>query len=230
MRYFRCFRALREFPMTGFRPLALIAASGLLAGCGENVDLLYYPEGADRREVRVVRDLPSFQACERRAREIADALSEARRARAEFECGLGAHDHPNFGRRYEERVEPAIEFESEARDRSAPEPQRRLDLSGAAFADEAEPAVRRSGPWQVQLASFRDTAAARDHALDFIARNEELVADRPLRIFATDLGDAGVYHRVRLTGFADSGEARRTCESLRAGGLDCFVARAAQAG
>jgi len=78
----------------------------------------------------------------------------------------------------------------------------------------------------VQVASVRSRVAAEDIWTKIEKEFDPILSDR---IFAdikeADLGDKGIYYRLRLAGLADKASAARLCERLVARNQACFVTR-----
>lgn len=82
-----------------------------------------------------------------------------------------------------------------------------------------------AGEWQVQLAAFRDEPSA-DEAWKGLQKKfpDALSALKPTVIRA-DLGDRGIYFRLRTGDFASKQEADAFCQTLAAKGQGCISAR-----
>ncbi len=77
-----------------------------------------------------------------------------------------------------------------------------------------------------QVASVRSRAAAEDVWTTIEQKHDALLPDRAYAdIKRADLGDKGVYYRLRLAGMADKAAANRLCERLVARGQACFVTK-----
>jgi hypothetical protein len=91
----------------------------------------------------------------------------------------------------------------------------------------AEPAP---GQWAVQLASIQaepDAAAPEAAALweKIVAAHPEIMAGARFGVQRADLGDRGVFTRVRATGFATKDAADQFCSDIKSVGRDCFTVR-----
>ena len=75
-----------------------------------------------------------------------------------------------------------------------------------------------------QLAALHSPAAAQLAWRQLSTRAPELFAAAQLDVERADLGQSGVYYRVRAGYFAERGEAARFCERIRQMGQDCIVA------
>ncbi len=110
--------------------------------------------------------------------------------------------------------------------------------SAPAPAEDAPPAVVPVGPAQVgaapqfaangqfvaQLAALQSEAAVDPAWRRLSSRAPELFAPAQLDVERADLGQRGIYYRVRAGYFADRTQAARFCERIRQMGQDCYVA------
>ena len=74
----------------------------------------------------------------------------------------------------------------------------------------------------VQVSSQRSEDAARATYRDLQARYPTVLGNYPPNIQRADLGDRGVYYRVRVGPFAGS-DAQRVCDALKGAGGDCVL-------
>lgn len=79
-----------------------------------------------------------------------------------------------------------------------------------------------SGDYVVQLAAFRDEPSARDAFKKLQGKYPELLGSRSVDIQRADLGDKGIYFRLRA-GYMDKAAADGLCASLEARGQGCLV-------
>ena len=79
--------------------------------------------------------------------------------------------------------------------------------------------------WVVQVASVRDESDARNLWTWLERKFPNLVSSTASDIKRVDLGDKGVYYRLRVAGLADKTSAQTLCSNLKAGGQDCLVTR-----
>lgn len=86
----------------------------------------------------------------------------------------------------------------------------------------AQPAT--SGNFVVQIAAFRSQEEAEDGWLSFTGRFPGMAAGRSPDIVRVDLGDRGIYHRLRIAAFETRDQAAEFCSSLSSQGQDCLVA------
>lgn len=82
-----------------------------------------------------------------------------------------------------------------------------------------------SGEYVVQVGSFRgaDLAVAGWESLK--KKHDALVANLRPDVKVVDLGDRGIYYRLRIGPFDDKASANSTCTSLKAARQDCLVTR-----
>jgi SPOR domain len=83
-----------------------------------------------------------------------------------------------------------------------------------------------AGRVTVQLAAFRTRANAEGGWQRLRAAHPDQLGDRALIVRETDLGDRGIYYRVRTGPFADIAAAKAFCAKLLARDQDCVVKRA----
>jgi len=76
---------------------------------------------------------------------------------------------------------------------------------------------------RVQLGAFRSNAEAEKHWQKVSRDFKSTLAGKPHQVVRADLGDKGVFYRLRVAGFADKDAAKATCKALTAGGQGCFV-------
>ncbi len=84
-------------------------------------------------------------------------------------------------------------------------------------------AVSSSG-FLVQVSSQRSEEAARSTFRDLQAKYPSVLGSYQADIQRADLGDRGIYFRVRVGPFS-SNDAQRLCQNLKAAGGDCIIAR-----
>lgn len=113
--------------------------------------------------------------------------------------------------------EPAAEAET------APAPE-------TATAEEAAPAapdskIAQSGQYLIQLLSVKDEAGARGAWAKLQGKYPELLGGETLNLQQADLGERGIYYRVRTGAFDSKAGANALCGKLKAAGQDCIVRR-----
>jgi len=87
----------------------------------------------------------------------------------------------------------------------------------------AEASTAALSGWIVQLGAFRSQAEA-ENALGIWRRDSAALQGVAEPIIATaDLGQKGIYYRIRVSGFADSRTAGEFCREYKGGDRDCYV-------
>lgn len=94
--------------------------------------------------------------------------------------------------------------------------------SEPAASESQPPAANNVGTHVVQLAAFRDEAAARDAFEKLRAKFPDLIGPLVIDIQRADLGEQGIYYRLR-GGYLEKDAAERLCGQLDAQGQGCFV-------
>lgn len=79
--------------------------------------------------------------------------------------------------------------------------------------------------WVVQVASVRSEADANNIWSRIEGKFPNLVRSTYSDVKRVDLGDKGIYYRLRVAGLADKSAANSLCSNLKAGGQDCLVTR-----
>ena len=82
-----------------------------------------------------------------------------------------------------------------------------------------------TGGFVVQLISIRSRDRARPAWTKLQKAHPALLGNRELSIQKADLGDRGVYYRVRTGFFAERASARDLCNALKTRGQDCLVTK-----
>ena len=113
---------------------------------------------------------------------------------------------------------PAVQIEPV----SAPAPQP-VNLAtapaGQGVADKLE-------GWTVQLVSQRDAESAWDNWNRIQDRNSSILKGAEAAVIKGDLGDQGIYYRLRVHKLDSKQDASDLCRKLKRAGTSCFVARA----
>lgn len=81
-----------------------------------------------------------------------------------------------------------------------------------------------TGDYVVQIAAFRSRQEAEQAWVAFTERFPDLSRGRRLNIIEADLGERGIYYRLRIAAFETRDAARTYCATLSARGQDCLVA------
>lgn len=130
----------------------------------------------------------------------------------------GAFNDALQGRAETEQVTPRPGPETVIADAEAPPP-----AAGPAQLS-AAPRFVSNGPFVAQLAALQSEAAVDQAWRRLSSRAPQLFASARLDIQRADLGQRGIYYRVRAGYFADRENASRFCERIRQMGQDCIVA------
>lgn len=80
--------------------------------------------------------------------------------------------------------------------------------------------------WLVQLNSQRSEEAAKNAWTKYKSKHSSVLAKTTPVIQRADLGDKGIYFRLRLGGYDDRASAVQKCGQLKASGLSCYVVKA----
>ncbi len=83
----------------------------------------------------------------------------------------------------------------------------------------------KTGNFVVQLAALRAKDGARPAWARLQNAHPALLGQRELAIQKVDLGDRGIFYRIRAGFFADRAGARGLCNALKARGQDCLVVK-----
>lgn len=75
---------------------------------------------------------------------------------------------------------------------------------------------------KIQLGAYRSEKEARDSWNKIKAKHGELAGKTPIVVKA-DLGEKGIYYRLRASGFASPAEAKSLCAALSAKGQACIL-------
>ena len=86
------------------------------------------------------------------------------------------------------------------------------------------PVFSAGGRYVAQLAALQSEPATEAAWRRYASRAPDLFRDARLDVERADLGQRGVYYRVRAGYFADRENAARFCERIRQMGQDCIVA------
>ena len=128
-----------------------------------------------------------------------------------------------------DRLAQAIEsapLEPIAPGTSPAEPEAVVPSAPATPADQAPvtqpPVANNVGTHVVQLAAFRDEAAARDAFEKLRAKFPDLLGPLVIDIQRADLGEQGIYYRLR-GGYLEKSAADGLCGQLEVQGQGCFV-------
>jgi len=136
-----------------------------------------------------------------------------------------------------EEAAPAATAETEAAVPEAPSPE--VETADAEAAPEAlvpaapapaapAPAATAAAPatggaFVVQLAAVREEAAAGPAYKALQDKHSAILGGHALDVERADLGDRGIFYRVRAAGFDSKAAATTACGKLKAAGQDCLV-------
>lgn len=80
-----------------------------------------------------------------------------------------------------------------------------------------------TGGWVIQIGSFRDQARAQTEWAGLQRKHAGILTAATADIQRADLGDRGIWYRLRAATYATKGAAETACASLKAAGTDCLV-------
>lgn len=200
-----------------YRVLTTMFLSAGLAGCSEQIDVLYYPDKSDRETVRVISNVGTVSRCTREAVRLAEMSGDSDMSQSDYECGMGASNHPNFGRLYSRKVSPGWPDPEPAPDPQTSQTEElSLTLPPSPTLEE-EPQGLPETPI-VQLGVFSTYEAARIFQLSLAEQLDPSLERDRIRVALDD--DQFLVH---ITGFEGADPALETCNSLRISGTECVV-------
>ncbi len=85
--------------------------------------------------------------------------------------------------------------------------------------------ARAAGDYFVQLASVRSDDSARNEWTRLRKVHSELFDDLTLDVQRADLGDRGIFYRIRTGPFPNRATAQDMCAQIKAAKLGCLVVR-----
>ncbi|MCW9032818.1 MAG: SPOR domain-containing protein [Rhodospirillales bacterium] len=90
-----------------------------------------------------------------------------------------------------------------------------------------KPAIKpvASGKYKIQLASVRSEAAAAGEWKRLSKRNSDLLGKLSMSLMKADLGDKGIFYRLRAGPLPDEAAAKKLCADLSAKKIGCLVVR-----
>jgi hypothetical protein len=97
--------------------------------------------------------------------------------------------------------------------------------AAAAPAPVAPTAGGAKGNTLIQVAALRSEAEAEKAWNGIQSKNRDLLGTYPHRVVRADLGDKGVYFRLRVGPVGDDTQAKALCETLKSRGQGCLVVR-----
>jgi cell division protein FtsN len=87
------------------------------------------------------------------------------------------------------------------------------------------PAVIPAGAYVLQIGAYKSQAEADAAWKTYKARHSALLAGFSENVQQADLGEKGIWFRLRVAGFSDKDVASATCERLKADGGACFLGK-----
>lgn len=118
--------------------------------------------------------------------------------------------------------EPAAEAETPAEPETA-KPETAAATEPAPAAPQGK--IAQSGQYLIQLLSVKDEAGARGAWAKLQGKYPALLGGEALNLQQADLGERGIYYRVRTGAFDSKAGANALCGKLKAAGQDCIVRR-----
>lgn len=113
---------------------------------------------------------------------------------------------------------PAAQTAAQEPAAAAPAPEK------TAAAEPAKAAAAASGgAYVVQIMALREEAGAKAAWAALQEKHPSILGGHALDIEKADLGDKGVFYRVRAAGFETKAAAQSACSSLKSAGQDCLV-------
>jgi cell division septation protein DedD len=82
-----------------------------------------------------------------------------------------------------------------------------------------------AGHYFVQLASVKSDAGARKEWARMQRAHPDLLGDLELSVQSADLGERGIFFRIRTGPFPNKATAQDMCWQIKAAKLDCLVVR-----
>jgi cell division septation protein DedD len=118
--------------------------------------------------------------------------------------------------------EPAAEAETPTEPETA-KPETAAATEPAPAAPQGK--IAQSGQYLIQLLSVKDEAGARGAWAKLQRKYPALLGGEALNLQQADLGERGIYYRVRTGAFDSKAGANALCGKLKAAGQDCIVRR-----
>jgi len=79
--------------------------------------------------------------------------------------------------------------------------------------------------YALQVGAYKNQSDADEGARDYKARHAALLSDYSLAVRPADLGEKGIWYRLRIAGIADRDAASALCARLKADGGECWLRR-----
>ena len=126
----------------------------------------------------------------------------------------------------QDRIASLAEEDAEAFDNTSDDPGP-VAATPPTQANATQPAATRagarSGSHVVQVGAFRSNDEAMAQWARMQTRFGDYLSGKTYDVETADLGDRGVYHRLRVGPFASSDAAKTYCEGLKERGQDCLI-------
>ncbi len=103
--------------------------------------------------------------------------------------------------------------------KAAPPPQKAQPPAQLAAAPPATP----SGRFVVQVAAMRSASQAQAYWTRLVDKHPQLLGNLKLDVQRADLGNRGIFFRVRAASFDTKAKASELCTALKSRGTDCIV-------
>ncbi len=105
-------------------------------------------------------------------------------------------------------------------------PERQANIGDAASRPAPEASTAPApGPYQVQLGAYRDEETAKVAWRNLVTRSQGRLSGIEHRVVRADLGERGIFYRLRAGGYAEESVAHRLCARLSTVGIECVVPR-----
>lgn len=105
-------------------------------------------------------------------------------------------------------------------------PSRRNDIAAAAFGAPAPAAAAVNPGFALQLGSFASAENAQRGFEQANSKYGNTLASNTLYVQPIDLGERGVFHRLRIGGFENMTQASAACTTLGIAAADCMIVSA----
>lgn len=211
--------------MRPYRYIAPILLGLMVSGCIDQVDVLFYPDKNDRRNVRLIKNVSTVEQCRDRAIQLAQSIGDQDFSDSDYACGLGAADDATFGRRYERQVTPGWPDPLELETVDEPTQQSSITeipgTSEGGTESSAQPAIQSPAQpmFRLQLARYEDYDDAR--LFQMIAQ-ERLETYLPSDKIVVTMPQPSLFE-VGIVMFDNDDEPRDLCRSMQVINQTCRV-------
>ncbi|MBK8909546.1 MAG: SPOR domain-containing protein [Rhodospirillales bacterium] len=137
--------------------------------------------------------------------------------------GVGTAAPTSRPARDDQRAESAAGSAAPADSAQPSDAGRAPEVSTAAVS--APPASTRGGVYQIQLAAVSSEERAESAWAGYKAKHGDLLGDLGSQVVRADLGDKGVFYRLRAGPILGENNARALCNRLSGRGVGCMVVR-----